>query len=170
MYMRSFLRKLIIHLLIVVVLLNLIAFGSLWALRNASFYKPGFLINGFGKGTEFDYVVLGSSRGLTTLDTKLIDDSLKAKGINLSMDDTGIGSHYLMLKHFIESGYATGCVILNIEPWNSREKVSVLNNNDYRFAPFIYETYVHDYFQRVEKRRFSLKTRQVFSINGNCKI
>ena len=66
-------------------------------------YKNQFVKNGV-KETEFDYVVLGSSTGLTTLDTKLIDEKMYTSGLNISMDDTSLSSHYLMLQYFLSLG------------------------------------------------------------------
>lgn len=134
-------------------------------MKKSSFYKPSFLVNNFETKDRFDYVIVGSSRALTALDTKQIDSSLNSNGLNLAMDDTGINSHYLMLLHFFNSGYKTNYCILNIDPWNTQETNVKLSTNDYRFVPFIGKTYVREYYKENEISKFgSLRWAGIFPI------
>src|SRR6478609_7980852 len=104
--MKRFLIQMTIYAFVVLVIINAIAFLSLYSIRRSNFYKPQFIVNGV-KENEFDYVVLGSSTGLTTLDTNLIDSLTNKNGLNISMDDSGLSSHYLMLRHFYEHNRTT---------------------------------------------------------------
>lgn len=94
--MKKFLTKIVLYTFFILLIGNGIAWLSLYFIGKSNLYKPQFVKNGV-KEKYFDYVVLGSSTGLTTLDTKLIDEKLKTKGLNISMDDSALSSHYLML-------------------------------------------------------------------------
>ena len=109
--MFKFLRHIFCILTITVLISNIISLMSLLALGYGSFYKPSYLAN---KDLSFslDYIVLGSSTGLTTLNTVEIDSILKTRSLNLSMDDTGMSTHLLMLKHFFNNGGKTDLCIL----------------------------------------------------------
>ena len=97
--MKKFIFKILVFGILFMVLANFLSYLVLFQLKKSNFYKPQFLANGvFQK--NFDYVVLGSSTGLTTLDTKIIDSITGKKGLNISLDDSSLSSHYLMLQHF----------------------------------------------------------------------
>lgn len=143
--MRPFLRNISVIVILVLVLSLLLSVGSLWSLRRSSFYKPSFLVNAV-KQDAFDYIVLGASTGLTTLNTHIIDSVNHTKGLNLSMDDTSLPSHYLMLQHFLAQGKRTKFCILAPNNASFDLKQGHLSNNDYRFLPYVSSTYVHDYY------------------------
>jgi hypothetical protein len=158
--MNTFLRKLLLYGGLLFVLLNLLALGSFWSLRQSEFYKPSFAVN--QSNLDLDYVVLGSSTGLTTLDTKLIDSLTGWQGLNLSMDDTALPSHYLMLKHYLENGGQTQRIVLAITPWDVANSSPRIGNNDYRYLPFIAENYVQEHFQSLESDFVSPMTQSAF--------
>ncbi len=155
--MKLFLIKIFRYGLLSFLILNGIAFLSLYFLGVSHFYKPQFVKNGVIE-KEFDYVVLGSSTGLTTLDTKLIDSITGKKGLNISMDDSALSSHYLMLQHFYASNKKTKTLVLAITPWDMAVINPVLNDNDYRFLPYINKNYVYDYYKNLEKSKFKVLT------------
>ena len=137
---------------------NLISFGSLWALRQSQFYKPSFLAHGIEQ-TDFDYIVLGASTGLTTLNTRVIDNLSNMNGVNLAMDDTNLASQYLMLEHFLAEGKRTDFVVL--APSNSSYDTTLdkLSDNDYRFLPYVHRDYVYKHYSRFnDKQAKILKT------------
>ncbi|MGB4775135.1 MAG: hypothetical protein WBP45_08185, partial [Daejeonella sp.] len=134
--MKRFLIKITIYALAICTTLNTTAFISLYFLRRSNFYKPQFIVNGISE-SELDYVVLGSSTGLTSLDTKLIDSITNKIGLNISIDDSGLASHYLMLQHFYEKNKTTKCLVLVITPWDISTPNPRLGNNDHRFLPNI---------------------------------
>lgn len=140
---------------------NGIAVLSLLCLKNSNFYKPQFIENGLTI-KDYDYVVLGSSTGLTTLDTKQIDSITGKKGINISMDDSAISSHYLMLEHFLALKNTTKTLVLTVTPWNANVVDPNLNDNDYRFLPYIFNDYVYDYYNDLEKSYFKPLTYSRF--------
>jgi hypothetical protein len=143
--MRLFLKRLGFILLIFISASCIISFGSLWSLRQSSFYKPSFLVNDINE-KAFDYIVLGASTGLTTLNTNVIDSVLHTNGLNLSMDDTALSSQYLMLQHFLAQGKTTKyCILAPSAPSFDAKNVN-LSDNDYRFLPYIYNNYVSDYY------------------------
>jgi len=130
---------------------------SLWSLRQSSFYKPSFLVNDI-KEKKFDYIILGASTGLTTLNSRVIDSVLLTNGINLSMDDTALSSQYLMLQHFLAQGKTTKFCVLapSVSSFDTENKN--ISDNDYRFLPFINTNYVSDYFEA-----YSSKSAQLIS-------
>lgn len=147
--MNKFLKKIAIYGLANFIVLNLIAFLSLYFLGKSSFYKQQFVKNGL-KETTFDYVVLGSSTGLTTLDTKLIDSLTHRSGLNISIDDSGLSSHYIMLQHFYLSGKSTKKLILAVMPDDLENEKPRLNGNDYRFLPHNNEDEVQRFFNEID--------------------
>ena len=151
--MKKFLIVLAKYGMLFLLLCNGIAVLSLLSLKNSNFYKPQFIENGLTI-KNYDYAVLGSSTGLTTLDTKQIDSITGKKGINISMDDSAISSHYLMLQHFLALKNTTKTLILTVTPWNANVPEPELNGNDYRFLPYIYKDYVYDYYTDLEKSYF----------------
>ncbi|NNK73792.1 MAG: hypothetical protein HKO94_11430 [Flavobacteriaceae bacterium] len=144
--MIDFLKRTAILIFVTLILASVFSMGSLWKLRNSSFYKPSFLVNDVEE-QSFDYIVLGASTGLTTLNTKYIDSTMQMTGINLSMDDTGMPSHFLMLQHFLAQGKSTKYCILapGLSSYNSTDEK--LSDNDYRFLMFNNSAYVQDYFK-----------------------
>ena len=148
--MKKFIFKIFKLSFIAFVLINMVSFMSLYLLSKSEFYKPSYLVNHFEKTTKFDYVILGSSRGLTTINTNLIDDKLKTKGVNLSIDDTGLSTHSLMLTHFFENGFKAQKVILTLDSAFFSESNVAVGDNDYRFLPFVTNDYVSDYYSKYE--------------------
>lgn len=143
--MRKFIIKIGIYGILSFLLLNGIAFAALFLLGKSQLYKPQFLKNGV-KEIHFDYIVLGSSTGLTTLNTKAIDSVMQWNGLNLSMDDTSLSTHVLMLEYFLSLGKKTDKIFLCVTPWDLQNPVNSLNDNDYRFLtecsnPVVYKHY-----------------------------
>ncbi|WP_452226412.1 hypothetical protein [Lacinutrix cladophorae] len=155
--MQLFLKRIGVVVLLFVSISMIVSAGSLRSLRQSSFYKPSFLVNSIQE-KEFDYIILGASTGLTTLNSKVIDSVLQIKGVNLSMDDTALSSQYLMLQHFLAQGKTTKYCVLA----PSIKDYDVINNNlsgnDYRYLPFINSTYVSNYY-----KQFSSKPAKVLS-------
>lgn len=151
--MKTFIKTVAKYGIIFFLFFNGIAFFSLFFLKKSNFYKPQFVKNGV-KELKFDYVILGSSTGLTTLDTKTIDSITNKKGLNISIDDSSLNSQYLMLQHFYNLKKKTNTLVLAVTPWDLSNKNPELNNNDYRFLPFINDDYVFDYYKEFEKGYF----------------
>jgi hypothetical protein len=149
--MKLFFKYIVGFLVLVFLMANIISAGSLYVLSKSDFYKPSFLVNSVDE-TKFDYIILGASTGLTTLNTGVIDSITGLKGINLAIDDTGMANHYLMLQHFLAEGKQTNiCVLVSsIEGYNENQEY--IGDNDYRFLPFIKRPYVQDYFSSLKPK------------------
>lgn len=145
--MRLFFKKISFFFIGFLLLAYFISCGSLWVLRQSNFYKPAFLANSI-KQTNFDYIILGASTGLTTLNTELIDAEQNLKGVNLAVDDTALSSQYLMLQHFLAEGKNTKYCILapSVSSYNSKTKD--VSDNDYRFLMYVNRPYVYNYFNQ----------------------
>ena len=166
--MKKFLTKIVLYTFFILLIGNGIAYLSLYVLGKSQLYKNQFVKNGV-KETHFDYVVLGSSTGLTTLDTKLIDKTLNKSGLNISMDDTSLCSHYLMLQYFLSLGKSTDQLILCVTPGDLQNPKNELNNNDYRFLTEVQDTLVYNYFDRMEQKGLKVLTySKYFPILGVC--
>lgn len=155
--MKKFLVKIMVSGFIVFLLLNIVSFFSLFFLEKSNFYKQQFVVNGVSE-SSFDYVVLGSSTGLTTLDTKVIDSVSGLNGLNISMDDSALGSHYLMLQHFYGSGKKTNKLVLTVTPWDMGNDLPEISDNDYRFLPHIQNKEVFDYFEEINEHKLNVYT------------
>jgi len=151
--MKKYLLKIVKFGLLVFVLLNIISWLNLYSLRNSSFYKPQFLTHEV-KETKFDYIVIGTSTGLTSINTILIDSLTTKKGLNLCIDDTSLSSNYLMLQHFLKQGKRTDFCILSFSPGDLAIENPTLSDNDYRFLPFISNDYVYQYYSELETDYF----------------
>src|SRR5690606_22404653 len=101
---------------------------------------------------NFDYIILGSSTGLTTLNTSTIDSALHTKGLNLSMDDTALSSQYLMLQHFLAEGKTTKFCVLAPSAASFDAINHDISDNDYRFLPYIHRDYVTAYFKQYTSK------------------
>ena len=144
--MKKFITKISIYALLILVVLNGISLVVFKIHQNSKLYKPSFVKNTVA-GKKYDYLVLGSSMGLTSLDTKLLDKINKTESLNASMDDTSLGTHYLMLQHFIANGGRANQLFITISPWDVANENPKESTNDYRFLPFIYEDYVFQHFK-----------------------
>ena len=149
--MKDFLIKLASYCFLIILIANTISFAANYFLKKSSFYKSSYILREFPEGQEFDFIIAGSSRGLTSLDTKLIDSLINGKGFNLSLDDTGLPSHFLMLKHYFESGFKAKKCILVLDQNHFEKSETSLNENDYRMAAFSGEKYMKAYFKEKEK-------------------
>ena len=150
--MKLFLKKFSRLFVFFIVLAMAMSYGSLYVLRQSSFYKSSFLVNEVPQD-NFDYIILGASTGLTTLNTKVIDSVLSTKGINLSMDDTALSSHYLMLQHYLAEGKRTDYCVLVSGLSGFDAKQNAINDNDYRFLMYNNRSYVSDYYKQFSDKR-----------------
>ncbi|MQP52015.1 MULTISPECIES: hypothetical protein [unclassified Flavobacterium] len=149
--MKKFLTKIAFYTFLILLIGNVTAYLSLYVLGKSQLYKNQFVKNGVA-ATQFDYVVLGSSTGLTTLDTKLIDEKMHTSGLNISMDDTSLSSHYLMLQYFLSLGKKTNKLVLCVTPGDIQNPKVELNNNDYRFLTEVQDSLVYNYYNRLEDK------------------
>lgn len=149
--MRKFLTQSFIYLMAIISLGTMISWIAGYFLANSYFYKPNFIVNHLSPGSHFNYVVAGSSRGLTTVNTVEIDNKLGLKGFNLSMDDTGLPSQFLMIQHYFESGNSAAYCILTLDLDHVEESEKRLNDNDYRFISYVDRPYVWEYYKTYEK-------------------
>lgn len=159
--MKKFITKITLYTFFILLIGNGIAYLSLYVLGKSQLYKNQFVKNGVA-ATHFDYVVLGSSTGLTTLDTKLIDKTLNTSGLNISMDDTSLSSHYLMLQYFLSLGKTTDQLILCVTPGDLQNPVNELNNNDYRFLTEVQDTLIYNYYNQMEHGGLKVLTYSKF--------
>jgi hypothetical protein len=121
------------------------------SLKKSTFYKSTFIENNFKLEQQFDYFILGSSRGLTTLNSIQIDKKMAIDGVNLSMDDTDLKTQLLMLKHFFALGHTSDYCILSLDASNFKTSPKNLGGNDYRFVPYSDKPYVKAHYSTYEQ-------------------
>lgn len=155
--MKRFVHKIGLYAMVLMVISNSIAWLSLYLIGNSSLYKPQFIKNSV-KEMHFDYVVMGSSTGLTTIDTKLLDEKLQTTGLNCSIDDSSLTTQYLMLQYFLSLGKKTKKIILCVTPWDLESKQEKIGSNDYRFLSEIHNDFVYNHFERFEEGNLKLLT------------
>lgn len=149
--MKKFLLKILGYIVLLLVLGNLIALLSGYFLSKSYFYKQDFIVNHFATNTHFDYILAGSSRGLTTINTSKVDEQLGISGLNISTDDTGLPNQFLMIQHYFESGFTANYCILTLDYGHFEESERKLSDNDYRFISFTDRSYVNEYLKTYEK-------------------
>lgn len=164
--MVKFIKQILIFCLAFIVIANVISWLSLKALQSASFYKPNFMVNTITP-SNYNYIILGASTGLTTLNTKVIDSVCGSKGVNLSMDDTKIASQYVMLQHFLEQGNTTKVCVLVPSNLSYDANDKSLSDNDYRFLMYVNTPYVYNYYSKFSGIRSKiLKWSKYFPMLG----
>ena len=151
--MRRFLKHSLLFLGVFLILANGLSWMSLYYLRKSEFYKPSFALQ--KSGEQLDYIVLGSSTGLTTLNTQTIDSITGLQGVNLSMDDTSMPIHALMLEHFLAQGGKVSSCVLVFDAGQMNQQTLQQSGNAYRFLPFIQEDYVADYYRASDNTLLS---------------
>lgn len=149
--MKKFLTQVAVYLAVIVFLGSVISWVAGYFLANSYFYKPDFIVNYLPPASHFNYVLAGSSRGLTTINTVEVDDKLGLKGFNLSMDDTGLPSQFLMIQHYFESGNSADYCVLTLDLGHMEESEKKLSDNDYRFVSYSDRPYVQEHYQTYEK-------------------
>ena len=143
--MKRFLKHITIFIFAAFITLQLLSFLSLYFLRKSHFYKPQYVANTL-RDVQLDYVVLGSSTGLTTLNTEQIDNETGLNGFNISIDDTSLSTHYLMLQHFVENGGSARSLVLVVSPGDLANGDPSISGNDYRFLPYAHKRYVNRHY------------------------
>ncbi|MGB3591985.1 MAG: hypothetical protein WBA16_09915 [Nonlabens sp.] len=148
--MKKFIKKIALYLVVFVILGNLIGLLCQYFMASSQFYKPNYVVNALDSSTNYDYFIVGSSRGLTTVDSKQIDQSLNTNGINLSMADTDLKTQLLMVKHFYNSGYSSKNCILVLDKSHYTETYKELGGNDYRFIGYGRRDYINEHYDKYE--------------------
>lgn len=149
--MKRFIGRVAAYLILLLALGSAVTAIASYFLGKSYFYKPNFIVNYLPTASHFDYVIAGSSRGLTTIDTEKVDQLLEKKGVNISMDDTGLPSQVLMIKHFFESGHQSDFCVLTLDLGHMESSEEKINDNDYRFVSYSDRPYVWEYFKKYEK-------------------
>lgn len=161
--MKKFILKIFFYAFLLLLIANIIGFSANYFLKRSHFYKSSFLVNKFKENKKFDYFIVGSSRGLTTLKSTIIDSTLHTKGVNLSMDDTDLKTQFLMIKHFFKSNFKADYLILTLDASHFNKTSLRLGNNDYRFVPFINKDYVRNHFKEYETSSLKILTNSNFN-------
>lgn len=140
--MKGFILYSVKVIVIAFFVMECICFSLMYSFRDTLFYKTNHAHT--MANTQYGFVILGSSRGLTSLDTKAIMQATGQSGFNYSMDDTHIGSQRVMLNHLIHHNIRFDTLFLVYE--NTAKHVTKIATSDYRFLPFSSHDYVKQYY------------------------
>jgi hypothetical protein len=111
-----------------------------------SFFKPSKIINN-QNWREAKILIIGSSRALTSFDSRLIAEQTGKKTVNLAIHDTGPSIHKLLLELAIEQNYFPETIILQYDQ-REAEPMHGLHEMDYQFLPLIFSSKaVNSYFK-----------------------
>ena len=102
-------------------------------IRNSRLFKTNLIFN----ETLPPNIILGSSRALTGIDTKLFCELTGKEWYNLSIDDTPIETHLLQYKLLVSQNKIPSVLLLQ---YDNTSNDNGINNNihekDYQFLPF----------------------------------
>jgi len=121
-------------------------------LKSSNIFKSTYIHNQI-KNKTFDYIIIGSSRGLTTLNTNLIDSLTGLNGFNASTDGAGLGTNILMFHHLIQNNINFGNIILVLDPIGIDDERAQFSKNTYRFFPFCSEKYFNQEIKKFENTK-----------------
>ena len=133
---------------LLIVIIILIPVHGVYVLRNSAFFKPNYVTQLNEK--SIDYVVLGSSRGLTTLDTKVLDSVWGTKGFNASLDGQNILGSVMMLEHLLANNYKFKTCILSLDTGDVCKGFDQPSTNSYRWISYINNSYISKYFKEFD--------------------
>ena len=131
---------------LLIVLIILIPVHGVYVLRNSAFFKPTYVTTHL-KEKSIDYVVLGSSRGLTTLDTKVLDSVWGTNGFNASLDGQNILGGVMMLEHLLANNTKFRACILSLDIGDVGKGFDQPSSNSYRWISYINSGYISKYFK-----------------------
>jgi hypothetical protein len=147
--MKTFLKHFILRTLLFILFFQVFSLGVIYILSKGNFYKPQFMQNHFVQ-TKLDYLILGSSTGLTTLNSYQIDSALHLKGYNSSIDDTDMSVHLMMLKEFCRVNPPPDFVVLCLNHFDLKEEKKEISSNAYRFLTIRNSPVINEYFNEKD--------------------
>lgn len=65
--------------------------------------------------TDYNYVIIGSSRANQGINSELINSKSSLKGVNLGVNGSNLGDNYITLKNFYENQNQTDIILLQID-------------------------------------------------------
>ena len=143
-------KKFTISILVICILLSPYSINQI--LRSSYFFKASY-VHSYLNGKNLDYVIIGSSRGLTTLNSNQIDSNLGLNGFNASTDGGGIATNILMLKHLINNNVKFKYCIFVLDQIGIEDNIYQFSKNTYRFVPFCNESYIQETINKFENSK-----------------
>ena len=143
-------------------------------IKKSNIIKTTYVFNNLTNVT-LDYVVIGSSRGLTTLNTNKIDSVTSIKGYNASLDGAGIATNWLMLNHLIHCNVKFKYCIFVLDEMGIEDNIYQFSKKTYRFIPFFNYDHIQNEISKFEdcREKFNFRASRFypgFSVFENNKI
>jgi hypothetical protein len=165
-------KKFIFISLLIIILIS--PWILLIIIKKSNIFKCTYVYNNLSNVT-LDYIVLGSSRGLTTLNTNKIDSKLGLTGFNASTDGGGIATNWLMLNHLIHCNVKFKYCILVLDDMGIEDNTYQFSKNTYRFIPFFNYENIQNEINKFEdcREKFNFRASRFypgFTVFENNKV
>lgn len=134
MDLKKFVRAVTYYSIIIFIALNLVALILDAHIRCHTIFKSNLIFNQL----EANSLILGSSRALTGVGAKQLTTSTKEQWYNLSIDDTPVETHLLVLELLIEKGNTPNCLLLQFDESKEKGDYTKIHDRDYQFLPYAY--------------------------------
>lgn len=134
MDLKKFIKAVAYYSTIILILLNLVALTLDAHIRRHTIFKSNLIFNQL----EANSLILGSSRGLTGVSAKQLTTLTKEQWYNLSIDDTPVETHLLVLELLIENGSTPKCLLLQFDESKENGDYTKIHDRDYQFLPYAY--------------------------------
>lgn len=155
---KKFLFKLTFVVILIFVILNLLALVLDYNIRKSNIFKVNIIFNqDLPKN-----IILGSSRSLTGINTKVLSDKTNEKWYNLAMDDTRNETHYLFYKLLCEVGKKPRNILIQYDQDNIEIDSITFFGNDYQLLPFINNSVTIDEYFKSKNNYFFYKYFPIF--------
>jgi len=127
-------------------------------LRNSNLFKINLLFN-----TKYqENIILGPSKSLTGINSKLLSTLTHKKWYNFSMDKTEAETHILFLKVLINLKKAPKHILLQYDCKNSYSDSTTFFTNDYQLLPFINNNIIISNYFRPKSNYLVFKYLPIF--------
>ena len=154
--MKKFIFKSSLYILIILFICNIISYIGFKIIRDSNIYKPSYILHNLDNLKNLDYLILGSSLGLTGLDTQKVDSITGLKGFNISLDGMIPSGQYMMLEHCLNNGVSADMLLLFVDTYSNDLKDSFPHDyfsmNEFYFLSLINNDYIYNCFKEREKK------------------
>ena len=133
---------------LIIFILIFIPFHAVHVLNKSSFFKTNYVEQ--LSGSSFDYIILGSSRSLTSLNTNQIDSLLSLNGFNASLDDQNIVGSAMMLEHLLANDIEFKVCVLSLDNGDYERGLDIASANSYRWFSLVKRKYIAEYYERFD--------------------
>ena len=155
--MKKFARFIAINIIGLFIIQFLIGSGLDLVHRRAKIFKTNLIYSSANELMRYDGLILGGSRGLTGLDSKVISRKTAKKVFNLCTDDTQLPVHLMQLKMLLKRKIKPQFVILDLLGTGG------YSHNSLRYMPMIGDQDIDSYFLKYKGAAW-LRMQKIFPL------